>query len=95
MAGMHMTAYLPLHLSPLEPSPELRSWLHSWMGTKAVVLKPMDWFELGHDISAWRLDQDVFHRPTFTTGTYVWQPPIAAYFAAIAEIRKLRIKRHN
>jgi hypothetical protein len=53
---MHMTAYLPLHLSPLERSPNLRSWLQSWLGAKAVMLKPMDWFELGHDISAWRLD---------------------------------------
>jgi hypothetical protein len=71
MEGMPMTAYLPHHLSPLERSPELRSWLHSWLGTKAVMLKPMDWFELVHDISAWRLDRDGFHRPTFTAGTYV------------------------
>jgi hypothetical protein len=56
MTGMPMPAYLPLHLSPLERSPALISWLHSWMGTKAVMLKTMDWFELGHDISVWRLD---------------------------------------
>jgi hypothetical protein len=75
MTGMPMTAYLPLQLSPLERSPDLRSWLHSWLLTKAVILKPMDWFELGHDISSCRLDRDGFHRPTFTSGTYVWQPP--------------------
>jgi hypothetical protein len=74
MAGMPMTTYLPLQLLPLERSPNLRSWLHSWLGTKAVMLKPMDWFKLGHDISAWRLDRDGFHRPMFTSGTYVWQP---------------------
>jgi hypothetical protein len=95
MSGMPMTAYLSLHLSPLERSPNLRSWLHSWLGAKAVMFKPMDWFELGHDISAWRLDRDGFYRPTFTSGTYVWQPPPAAAFAAIAELRKARIKRQN
>jgi hypothetical protein len=95
MAGMPMKIYLPLHLSPIERSPELRSWFHSWLGTKAVMLKPLDWFELGHAISACRLDRDGFHRPTFTSGTYVWQPPPEAAFAAIAELRKARIKRQN
>lgn len=90
-----MSAYLPLHLAPVDRCPTLEPWLRQWMGNQAKVLTPMDWFEQGHDIVDWTLSADGFWRPVLESGTYIWQPPPAAALFAITELRKARIKRQD
>ena len=48
MKGENMLTYVPLHLSALERSPRLLSWIKSWIEIPEAppleVLKPEDWF---------------------------------------------------
>jgi hypothetical protein len=64
-----MSAYLPLHLAPVDRCPTLEPWLRQWMVNQAKVLTPMDWFEQGHGIVDWTLSADRFWRPVLESGT--------------------------
>jgi hypothetical protein len=43
MAGANMLSFVPLHLSAVDRSEELLSWLLSWTGDNTVVLGESDW----------------------------------------------------
>jgi len=44
MLGHSMMDYVPLHLNALERSPELKTWLLSWLGQEVEFLEPRGWF---------------------------------------------------
>jgi hypothetical protein len=90
-----MSAYLPLHLAPVDRCPALDPWLRQWLGNQAKLLTPMDWFEQGHGIVDWTLIADGFWRTLLESGTYICQPPPAAALFAITELRKARINRQD
>ena len=43
MNGQSIYSFIPLHLSALERSPSLTSWVHTWAGLSLSVLSPNDW----------------------------------------------------
>lgn len=95
MSGATLLSFIPLHLTAIERAPELEIWLKNWLGPDSSVLKPIDWFERGHDITGWKMCSDNFWRPTFEQGKYIWVPPPGAAGVAIEELRKARIKRQE
>ena len=96
MAGEAMSAFIPIHKSAVERSPEFLKWIKLWSGEDSVLLGPIDWFGQGHDIGGWSTGVDGFDRPVITDGrTYIWAPPPFAADVAIAELRKARIKRQT
>ena len=42
--------------------------LKTWFKTKPAILKPRDWFELGHDIRAWRIGSNGLKHPMIQKG---------------------------
>ena len=73
--GEHMLAHCPWGVSALEASPNLLNEVKTWSTSPLVVLKPKDWFELGHDIHGWRLGYKGLMYPVIRTGFYLWVPP--------------------
>jgi hypothetical protein len=80
MQGKAMIEFIPLHLSALERSPELRVWLAQAFGEMDhTFLEPEGWFSTGH------LD-----------GNFIWTPPPAAADVVVEQLGKARHKRpHN
>ena len=96
MAGEPMTGFIPIHVSATDRHPGLLPWLLSWSSSDSVLLEPMDWFGQGHDIGGWAMHPDGFERPVIREGrTYIWAPPPFAADVALAELRKVRIKRQT
>jgi hypothetical protein len=93
--GEDMLGFIPLHLSALQRSETLKSWIQSWLGNQAKFLEPADWFERGHDMSGGSKDSKGYWRPKILPGTLVWTPPPAAADVALEELRKARIKRQD
>ncbi|GKY90814.1 hypothetical protein MPSEU_000054200 [Mayamaea pseudoterrestris] len=48
LVGESMLDFVPIHLSPLERSPELERWIRSWCPRNALFLKEADWFDCAH-----------------------------------------------
>jgi hypothetical protein len=72
-----MEEYMPLHLDPLERSPELRRWLEDLVRPLgAEFLRPEGWFTTGHG-----------------HGTFVWTPPPAAADVVVEQLGRARHKR--
>jgi hypothetical protein len=97
MAGEEILSFIPLHLSALERSESLLSWITSWTTQKLEVLAPEDWYELGHGIRGWTQpnDDDLIARPMLRKGVFGWFPPPAAADVALEQLRMARIKRQD
>jgi len=83
----NISMLLLLHLSALECSPALRSWLQSWAGDGLFFASPRDWFydaQQGGDYGVPQRDE-----------TWVWAPPPAAALSALEELGQGCLKRHN
>jgi hypothetical protein len=93
--GQDMLSFIPFHLSSIQRSPAVETWIRSWLGADAEVLSPEGWFERGHDLLGGKYDAKGFWRPNIKTGTFIWDPPPAAASVAIEELRKARIKRQD
>jgi hypothetical protein len=96
MSGESMVSFIPIHMTATERSGGLVSWIKEWTGPSTIVLEPIDWFDVGHDIDGWKLSWDGFERPHLKEGrTYLWSPAPFAADLAIAELRRARIKRQS
>ena len=72
-----MEAFVPLHLSALERSSELRPWLTAAAeGLDPIFLEPEDWFTKGQG-----------------HGTFIWHPAPAAADVVVEQLGKARHKR--
>jgi hypothetical protein len=62
-----------------------------------MFLTPMERFSEGHDIGGWGQESaEGIDQPIIMEGrTYVWAPPPFAADVALAELRKVRIKRQG
>jgi hypothetical protein len=94
-AGADMLQFIPLHLSALEQSPQLKEWLLSWLGSDLEFLTPTDWFTRGHDQADGYYDASGFWRHRYRSGLFLWSPPPGAAEIAIEELRKAIIKRQG
>ena len=95
MKGDDLMSYLPFHLSASQRSPDLIKWIQGWAGEDAKLLSPEDWFIRGQDTIGGTKCTDGFWRPTVGAGTFIWDPPPAAAYVALKQLRKARIKRQN
>ena len=99
MAGESMSAFIPIHLGAGERGEAfgLVPWIRKWAGSDAIHLDEMGWFQAGHDIVGWKMDNDCPPFPVIATGrrTYIWTPAPMAAEVALGEMRKARIKRQN
>jgi hypothetical protein len=97
MKGDEMSAFIPLHLSAIERSGLIMSWLQECSGKsedkKLMLLKPEEWFELGHDITGGSHNCDGIWIPTYGAGNFVWAPPPCVASQCLEELRKARHKR--
>ncbi len=79
MDGEDLVSFVPIHLSALERSPNLRPWLEDLLqGHNAKFLSPEGWFE-GVD----------------SEGTFVWSPAPAAADLVVERLGAARHKRPN
>jgi hypothetical protein len=90
-----MLDFCPWHLSALERSPHLLSWLKETFGRSLETLTPEGWFTRGHDHDGHFEDSKGFSRLKTRKGMFVWSPPPAAAEVAIEELRKARLKRRD
>ena len=97
MAGKPMLSFIPLHKHPLQMSKPLFHWVKSWLGPKAELLNPIDWFTTGHDIRGWTLPTATqkLSLPILRPGHFIWSAPPGAADVAIEELRKARHKRQK
>eukprot|EP00978_Attheya_sp_CCMP212_P043795 scaffold291974_cov51-Attheya_sp.AAC.1 len=76
--GHNMLSYIPFDETALKRSQSLKSWIQSWVGSKAEFLEPKDWFEKDHDIKGDDLNDHGMNVPNIVRGTFIWCPPPAA-----------------
>ena len=58
MAGADILELVPLHQTALERSNTLMDWLEDWAPDNAHLLKPDEWFDLGHGIAGGLPNED-------------------------------------
>jgi hypothetical protein len=77
MAGEAMKVHIPIYLSAVDrSSQDLVTWIQSWSDPHAELLKPIGWFQEGHDIEGWVTCSDGFDRPKLSNGKiFIWAPP--------------------
>jgi hypothetical protein len=90
-----MLEFFPLHLSAIQRHPGLEAWLLSWLGSKAEVLRPEDWFERAHDLDEVFYDRRGYWRNRHKKGTFIWVPPPGDARVALEELSKALIKRNE
>ena len=98
MRGEEMSSFIPLHLSALARSKELKIWITSWFSSldrPLEFLEPIDWYERGHDIKGSTTNCDGQWLPEYLAGCYIWSPPPAAAAIVLEELRKARQKRQD
>jgi hypothetical protein len=95
MAGQNMLQHVPLHLSAIERSPTLLSWLQTWcLNPTLQPLSPADWYEKGHGICGGVYNGEYMWEPALHSDTlFLWAPPPAAAGAALDELLLSRHKR--
>ena len=94
MEGKPMLAYVPLALSCLQRSPDVRMWIKSWFNESACFLSEEEWFDVGHGLTGGAINADNVWIPTSVDkGYYVWTPPPAAGRAAVDQLSISRHKR--
>jgi hypothetical protein len=94
-AGLDMLSFVPLHLNAIERSPDVLSWVMSWLGHDAELLSPDQWFSRGHSHDGGYYDESGFWRLNIRCGKFIWAPPPAAADVAVEELRKALIKRRD
>ena len=66
MNGDSMLKFAPLHLSAHDRSPSLIQWIKSWIPVDEItLLKPEDWFTLGHGLDGGHNNDDNMWIPTY------------------------------
>ena len=97
--GKDPMSFIPTHLSAIQRSPSLKSWVTTWLSEggagNIVLLKPEDWFTRGHDIVGYEKNIDGVTIPIYEAGTYIWDAPPGAARVVIEEIRQARHKRQK
>ena len=79
-AGKSMTDYVPLHLTALDRSPDLLTWVRAWYPRDLTVLDPVDWYDR------------VLNQPVTDC---LWVPAPAAADAAVEQLCMATLKRTN
>jgi len=89
------SAFVPLHLSPIQRSPALLSWLRSWIPFRGILpLSPSDWYIQGHGLTG----------EGFSDGAGGWDPELSPHrwflwdlapAAAGAAMEELGVSRHK
>ncbi len=69
-AQSSISLHIPLHLSALDRSVLLQSWVHSWIPDgDGVILQPEDWFTLGHGMPSPAINEHFSTMCSFIRGS--------------------------
>jgi hypothetical protein len=98
MQHRDMLRFAPLHLSSLDHSPYIASWVSTWIpaGTSLRVLTPMEWFTVGQGFTQGIKNADGVWVPDTSGNTSevrLWVPPPAVANVAIEQLSFSRHKR--
>jgi hypothetical protein len=98
MTGSSMLEFVPLHLSATDRTPQLVSWVQSWVPLTHTVflLQPINWFVSGHGLAGWEANLDGLSSPVAAvahTTIFLWSPPPAAAVVAVEQLSYSRIMR--
>lgn len=90
-----MANFVPLHLSAIDPSPGLLTWIQSWAPSTAISpLSPMEWFSKGHGLAGGTRNQEGIWIPIESLETWhLWVPVPGAGAAVMQELSVSRHKR--
>jgi hypothetical protein len=86
--GATETSAAPLHLSPVQRSPQIRTWVESWTEDNAKTATPEDWFHEAQQAGG----ANQFYQES---QTWIWDLPPAAAIHALEELGNGRLKRHG
>ena len=97
MAGKDMLSFVPIHLSELDRSDNLKPWLESFAGTNTEFLSPEQWLTRGHNLDEtnWEVNYDGMKLLMLKKGTFIWTPPPCAGEAAVEALRRAIHKRKD
>ena len=86
-----MLNFVPLHLTAIDRSTSLLKWLKSWSPNKTLrLLRPEDWYDVGHGIIGGRKINEGIWTPEYDTTCKLWCPAPAAGFHAMEELSRAR-----
>ena len=100
MKGQSMLSFVPLHLTALERSKNLKEQIRKAIVPRKdegeiIFLDYADWFLRAHDIVGGSKNEDGVWIPEYKSGTYIWTPPPAGAQLAVEQLRRARLKREN
>lgn len=90
MAGADILEFVTLHQTAVERSDTLLNWLKDWAPPATHILRPDEWFDLGHGIAGGAPNEDGVWIPTYMDPPKIWVPPPAAAAEAVEELSKAR-----
>jgi len=95
MTGLPILQFVPLHLSALQRSPPVLSWVGAWSSDSSLQpLSPEGWFTSGHGIQGGIYTDEHIWVPNQTPNhTFLWCPAPAAASATVDELAMSRLKR--
>ena len=94
-----MLKFVPLHLTALDRSKNLKKWIIDWMTPSLEEKESIEfldesgWFWRGHDLSSGHINADGIWIPHFKSGIFIWTPAPAAAQFAVEQLREARNKR--
>ena len=94
--GANMLQFVLLNQSALERSDNLLTWVQSWAPPSGLrVLKPLDWYELGHGLIGGTNNLDNIWTPQYSQKCNLWVLPLAVVGDAMEEqIRSRHMNPH-
>ena len=100
MKGDSMLNFIPLHLTAIQRSPELKQQIIDCINPGKISLEIEfldyeDWFSRGHDILGGKLNGDNIWIPRYKSGVFIWTPPPAGGLIAVEQLRRARLKREG
>ena len=99
MCGSKMFSFIPIHLTALSRSDNLKDWITSLIAPslrkneQIEFLEEKDWFHRGHDLKGGSFTDERIWIPDIRPGVFVWCPAPAAGQVAIEQLREARNKR--
>ena len=87
MMGTNMLQFIPFNQSALERSDNSLTWVQSWAPPSGLrVLKPQDWYELGHGLIGGTNNLDNVWTPQYSQKCNLWVPSPAVAGNAMEEL---------
>ena len=98
LTGRKMLTYIPIHLSAIERSNKLLTWVRTWCGNESLTpLSPTDWLWRGQGLgkSVWTNCDGLQFPVRSKEKVFLWSPPPCVADVAIEYLRESIHKRSD